>query len=306
MIYAAAVILSGGLMAVGMPARAHPVEMPPDNAAPEKVETPAPDTTQAAKLPAIDPNDVNTGGAGDLLVAPTRVVLGGHARTAEILLNNKGTKEATYRISFAHIRMDDDGRYIELNDKAAQNPALKFADAILRYSPHQVTLEPGETQVVKVMVRPSEGLADGEYCSHLLFRAVPDASAGHDVEAVKPEPGKISVRLIPIYGVSIPVIVRRGNLSAQAKIGNARRSGQNILLTISRSGTESVYGDVIATEAASGTVVGQLRGVAVPATNARRNVSVPLAAAAQGIVTVEYRQRTEDGGKVLDKTSVTL
>ncbi len=264
------------------------------------------DKAEPVKAAAIDPSDFNVGGAGDLLIAPTRVVLEGRTRAAEITLHNKGAKEATYRVSFAHVTMDDNGRYTELKDQAAQNKALRFADELLRYSPHQVTLKPGESQVVKVMVRPSEGLAEGEYCSHLLFRAVPDASAGEDVEATKVQDGKITIHLVPIYGVSIPVIVRHGTLSAQARVSNVRLSGRNLLLTLTRSGTASVYGDVIATEAGSDTVVGQLRGVAVLATNDRRNVSMPLTAQAHGTLTVEYRQRVEDGGKVLDKTSIAL
>ena len=122
----------------------------------------------------------------------------------------------------------------------------------------------------------------------------------------KPEAGKISVRLMPIYGVSIPIVVRRGTSPAQARVNNVRLVGQNLSLTITRSGTESVYGDIIATEAGSGKVVGQLQGVAVLATNSKRNVAIPLAASAKGAVTIEYRERMEDGGKVLDKTSVTL
>ena len=97
-----------------------------------------------------------------------------------------------------------------------------------------------------------------------------------------------------------------GTLAAQAKMSNARLSGKNILLTITRSGNKSVYGDVIATKAGSDTIVGQLRGVAVLATNDRRNVSIPLVAPASGTLNIEYRERAEDGGKVLDKTSVKM
>jgi len=305
-------VLGGWFLAYGASAYAHPVDAVEDNAVAEDSDKPAPppetvpDAAQSAKPVALNPDDVNTGGAGDLLLAPTRVVLDGHARAAEIMLNNKGYKEATYRITFTHVKMDDNGRYTPVDDKVASDPALKFADKVLRYSPHQVTLKPGETQVVKVMARPSEGLAEGEYCSHLMFMAVPDASMGEDVEATKPADGKISVHLIPIYGVSIPVIVRHGTLEAQAKMGNVRLSGKNILLTIARSGNKSVYGDVIATEAGSNKVVGQLRGIAVLATNDRRNLSLPLTAPAKGTLTIEYRERAEDGGKVLDKTSITM
>lgn len=240
-------------------------------------------------------------GAGDLMVAPTRVVLEGRARTAEIALNNKGAKEATYRITLTHLRMKEDGSYAELSEADAKT-SLKTADDLIRYSPRQVTLKPGESQVVKVMVRKPEGLADGEYTSHLLFRAVPDMSTGEDVEASKTNNDNISIRLIPVYGVSIPIIVRQGDLAAQAKLQNATLASNNLTVTIARTGSKSVFGDITVTDV-SKNVVGQLRGIAVMSYSDKRIVSLPVTSAAAPL-TVEYRERAEDGGKVFDKLEV--
>jgi len=48
-------------------------------------------------------------GVGDLLVAPTRLILDG-GKGAEIILNNIGDEPATYRISTEFRRMNPDGR----------------------------------------------------------------------------------------------------------------------------------------------------------------------------------------------------
>ena len=48
-------------------------------------------------------------GVGDLLVAPTRIVLDGR-RGTEIVLNNVGDEPATYRISVEFRRMTADGQ----------------------------------------------------------------------------------------------------------------------------------------------------------------------------------------------------
>ncbi len=255
-----------------------------------------------ADEPATPPTLATSSGAGDLLVAPTRVVLEGRTRAVEVVLNSKSNQDATYRISFTHLRMKEDGTYEELTEEAAKS-TLKTADDIVRYSPRQVTLKPGETQVVKVMMRKPEGLADGEYTSHLLFRAVPDMATGEDVEKQKTEDGKISIRLIPVYGVSIPVLVRQGDLSAQAKLENATINNGQLSVTLTRTGTKSVFGDVIATQSGSKNVVGQLRGIGIMAYNNKRNVSFPVTAAS-GPITIEYREREEDGGKVLDKMEI--
>lgn len=52
--------------------------------------------------------------AGDLLVAPTRIVLDGQ-RGTEIILNNIGSETATYRISLELRRMTTEGRLTEVS-----------------------------------------------------------------------------------------------------------------------------------------------------------------------------------------------
>ncbi len=247
------------------------------------------------------PQEMITGGAGDLLVAPTRVVFEGRSRSAEIILNNKGSKEATYRISFTHLRLEADGNYTELSPEEAK-AGLKIADDLLRYSPRQVTLKPGESQIIKMMLRKPEGLANGEYVSHLLFRAVPDMATGEDVEAAGTSGDKISVKLIPVYGVSIPIIVRNGETSASAKLQDITLYENTLSLNIIRSGNKSLYGDIIIT---SGTneVLGQLRGVGVFAYNDRRQVSIPVSKSEKPLKIV-YREREEDGGAVIDRAEI--
>ena len=115
----------------------------------------------------------NSGGAGDLLVAPTRIVLTERTRTAEIALINTGTKTATYRISFRHMRMAEDGLLAEVTSPDGE----RFADPFLLYTPRQVTLEPQIAQTVRIRLRLPEQTADGEYRSHLEFRGLPPAES---------------------------------------------------------------------------------------------------------------------------------
>ena len=58
-------------------------------------------------------------GIGDLLVAPTRLVLDGR-RGTEVVLNNIGDEEATYRISVEFRRMTSDGRLVDVADPSAE------------------------------------------------------------------------------------------------------------------------------------------------------------------------------------------
>lgn len=261
-------------------------------------------SAHAAETPAAtaEPAVTSDKGEGDLLIAPTRVVLEGRDKATDIMLSNKGSKEATYRISFTHLRMQPTGSYTEITEEEAKN-TIKSADDLIRYSPRQVTLKPGETQIVKIMVRKPEGLADGEYTSHMLFRAVPDLTTGEDVETSKVKDDKISVRLIPVYGVSIPIIVRQGELTAQAKLEDIKVSANSFAANIHRTGNKSVFGDVIVSKSGTQEVVGQLRGIGVLSYADKRQVAFELKPYT-GPLTVEYRERAEDGGKTLDKQEI--
>ena len=61
--------------------------------------------------------------AGDLLVAPTRVILDG-SRGTEVVLNNIGSEPATYRISLELRRMLPDGSLEEIDPAAAGHPHI--------------------------------------------------------------------------------------------------------------------------------------------------------------------------------------
>ena len=112
-------------------------------------------------------------GVGDLLVAPTRVVLNGR-RGTEVILNNIGDDVATYRISAELRRMTPDGK---LDDVADPNTTEKAAQEMILYAPRKVTLPPNQPQAIRLSARAPEGLPDGEYRVHMLFRAIPDAAS---------------------------------------------------------------------------------------------------------------------------------
>jgi len=110
----------------------------------------------------------------ELMLNPTRVVLAKNQRAAQVELINNGEEPATYRISLVNRRMSETGEFSQVTQPDAGE---QFADAMLAYSPRQITLVPGTAQVVRVMLRKPDGLADGEYRSHLHFENWP-APAG--------------------------------------------------------------------------------------------------------------------------------
>src|SRR5690606_25604342 len=86
------------------------------------------------------PLQLAAAGVGDLLVAPTRLVLNG-GRSAEVILNNIGEEPATYRISAEFRRMNPDGT---LEEVAEPTQTENAARDMLIFAPRRVTLAPRE------------------------------------------------------------------------------------------------------------------------------------------------------------------
>ncbi len=223
-------------------------------------------------------------GLGDLTLTPTRVVFEGRMRTAQVSLVNRGTAATTYRVTFIQKRMHEDGHFEEL---AEPGPGQRFADRLIRYSPRQVVLGPGESQTVRLMLRKPADLAAGEYRSHLLFQAVPPEEAGIDVESLELGSDEIGIRLMPIFRITIPVIVRHGELEASARLAEVsleRGAEENVApvlaLSLERRGSRSLCGDLTVTwipeDGTPAAVVGEVKGFAVYASSTVRNVRLPL------------------------------
>ena len=248
-------------------------------------------------------------GIGDLLVAPTRLVLDGR-KGAEIILNNIGDEPATYRISVDFRRMDENGGLDEVKEPTAADQAA--ADMIV-YAPRRVTLAPHEPQAIRIAARPPQGLPDGEYRVHMLFRAIPPANPVVEASMSEPEKG-VRFQLIPVYGVTIPVIVRLGNLQAQAGIANVHLDTKNgnpaVSLDLSRSGKRSTFGEVRVLKPGVKDPIALQKGVAVYTEVNTRHVTVPVSEAFKGEVagpvTVQYVETSDDGSDVIAETQAVL
>ena len=245
-------------------------------------------------------------GVGDLLVAPTRVVLNG-GRGTEVILNNIGDDVATYRVSAELRRMTPEGK---LEEVTAPNDKEKVAQEMVLFAPRKVTLPPNQPQAIRLSARAPEGLPDGEYRIHMLFRAIP---APQPVAAPSKVDG-VAFQLRPIYGVTIPVIVRLGNLEAKAALSNVRKVTDGgkpaIALDISRTGNRSTFGEIRVFKAGVADPIAMVAGVAVYTEIGQRSVTIPIdpakVASATGQVTVQYVVPTDTGPVTLAETSAVL
>lgn len=244
--------------------------------------------------------------AGGLAVSPTRVVLVGDGAGAKLIVRNTGASATTYRLSLVRMRMGERGA-MSLADEARTGEL--FADGLVRFSPAVLTLAPGVDRAVRLKARLPEGARPGEYRSHLLFRPVtaPDEVAREDRAA---DDGN---RAAPLVGVTVPVIVRIGDVSAAVRITSLTVLGTGeatrLEVALERSGNASVYGDLavrVESDGARPELVGGFGGLAVYVPNERRVVEIPLrlpepAPAGGRRLRVEYRSAGEDGALLAER-----
>ncbi len=252
---------------------------------------------------------------GNLLITPRRVVFEGNKSSQEINLANTGQDSATYSISFVQYRMTENGSFEQIEEP---DPGQNFADKMIRYFPRMVTLAPGEAQMVRMQLRRSGDREAGEYRSHMYFRAVPKEDA-LGMEDQLADTTAIGIRLTPIFGITIPVIVRVGDTEAKLSLNKLNLteesdSAAKLMLTFQREGNRSVYGDLTVDykpNSGAAIQIGLVRGIGVYTPNQSRQFVMDLKKPEgvnfdEGKLIVRFTNGEEDNDKLLAEKELLL
>jgi len=180
---------------------------------------------------------------GDLLITPKRIVFEGNNQKAELDLMNTGTDTANYSVSFRNYNMTEQGK-LALIEKP--DSSQMFAEPYLRIFPRQVTLAPGEGQVIMLQCRRTANMTAGEYRSHLWFRDEKNYEP-RGKEKSSLDTNQMSVSVTAIYGITIPVIIRVGDVHVSAGLSDLKLEAQEdtiqyLKLSIHRTGNISING----------------------------------------------------------------
>lgn len=217
---------------------------------------------------------------GNLMIYPKRVVFEGRKKVEKLVLSNTGNETAIYNISFVEYKMNENGGMETISEP---EEGIRFASPYVRVYPRRVTLAPGEWQTVKVQLYNTQNIADGEYRSHLFFRAeknnAPLGQSGQAKDSI------MSVKLEAIFGISIACIIRLGDDSTTVSVSDMQfvkaKGGQDDALSfkLNRIGNMSSYGDfTIHYTAPNNKVyeVANMKGVGVYTPGAYRNMKIKL------------------------------
>lgn len=198
-----------------------------------------------------------------LKITMKRVIFEGPRRAEVLTLINNTADETAFRLGWRTMRMTPDKGLVEVPEGAESD--IPSAEGMVIFAPRRVVIPPGGSQQIRLMLRKPRDLAEGEYRSHLWIRPEADAVKFDPQPA---EAGKSSVQIKMLAGVSLPVFVRHGQMTATAAIENAtlRRAGDKLAveLTLTRQGNRSIYGDFdFICAGAEERVVRQVRGIAI-------------------------------------------
>jgi P pilus assembly chaperone PapD len=198
-------------------------------------------------------------------VSPYSVILDANSskRNALVKLTNTANETKTFKISFVDFRQKQDGGYelIEENDRSSS----KF----IAYSPRNVTLEPAKTQTIRLQRKSMAGEPDGEYVSHLMMQEILRPEAPRQENKMT---DGVQINITPLYAVTIPVIIRKGNLSYNASIAYMLFKENALILQLTRTGNKSANVNVLVKHA--GKEAGILKNIRIYGD--QRFITIPL------------------------------
>jgi hypothetical protein len=218
----------------------------------------------------------STHAQSDLLITPFRVVLEDGKNIEELSVANTGDDTARYALSFIQYTMGEDGVLKQITEP---EEGQLFADRYVRIFPRSVVLAPKEAQIVRLQARMPADLQDAEYRSHLYFRSLAEQQP-IGIEAT--DESGLGIQLIPVYGITIPVIIRKGALEVGSGIDELsfiNDPAPSVQFNLTRTGSQSSYGEFEVSFTPQGRqaqLVAVMKGVAVYTPLEKRQVRIPL------------------------------
>ena len=188
-------------------------------------------------------------------------------RSQMVRFTNTTGGEMEYTIRLVNFKQESDGSYTPVKTPSGND---MFADAYLEFSPRLAKLKPMDSQVIRIQRRGMAAARDGEYVSHLLIQE----TAGENKGSEQNNGGAMTISLRALYGVSIPVMIKKGAISSSATIKDSTINDGYATATIRRNGDRSFIGTVIIRE--RGKEIGRINDFRIFTTTKQRRLKIPL------------------------------
>ncbi len=241
-------------------------------------------------------------------IVPQKILIDSRERNGELTVLNLMNVPGTFRLAIENFKQDEKGVYEDIKKPLHSNFDPK---KIVRFSPRQFTIEPGGRQKIRLSLRKPADLPEGEYRFHIkAIRVIQD----EDRWNTNPSAVNITANI----GVTIPVIVRHGNISAKASISNpklvqasqTKTAKPEIHLNIERVGNSSTLGMLEVLWQPTGEKarrIGRITNMNVFTDIDKRFVQMPLyeMPSGRGVLSIRYVD-TINKGRVFDEVTMQL
>ena len=234
-----------------------------------------------------------------------RVIFENSKRADYITFINTSDEDRTYRIGWREILMGETTGLTPRTPEQIAQMTYRVSDMV-KYSPRRVTVPAKSSQQVRLMLRRAPDLPDGEYRSHILIER--ERSVKKKTDAQKKAGASATIRPT----ITLPIFVRKGNLSVTLDIVSAIAQKQediiNINITLKREGDKSVYTNVhfICNPSTKPYLLKRVRGIALYTEIEQRHLAfkapiLPEEAPCQNIKIkiVDRENATGDKGEIL-------
>ena len=190
-------------------------------------------------------------------VWPTTVFIDSRTRTATLTLSNTGLRPEEIEIDFSFgVPIADELGSVRVVFLDSTGIAQRSIVDYVRAFPRRMRLEPGQTQVVRLLVQPPEGLPDGEYWGRVMV-----ASVGGQ-PPIQQQQGNVTMEITVRTVIAVGLYYRQGQTETSLAVDSARATlGEglaSLYLHMDRGGNAAFLGRVVAEVVdASGTVVAE-------------------------------------------------
>jgi hypothetical protein len=180
--------------------------------------------------------------AQGVVVAPHAVYVDHRDRSAALTLYNPGAKSVEVAISslFAYPVTDSAGQ-LTLFTPDSIDPSMPSAAGWIEAFPKRMVLAPLQRQTVRLLARPPQGLADGEYWSRIVISAKEGSAPVAIADSADIQVGlSLEVRTI------IPLTYRKGAMTTGLQLSGLRASPSpdslHLRAHLTRTGTGAYIG----------------------------------------------------------------
>lgn len=174
-----------------------------------------------------------------LFIYPTLVIFEGGERSGEITVTNRGDETGTFEMSWTDMTMNADGGLVKYEGEAPWS-----LQSYVRYSPRRVTLEPLESQVIRIAVRRGLDIPEGEYYSHFRVLTLNSEDPSVDLSDAEEQDTGATVVIAARSAVAIPIVWRNSQATSSASIDSVRidQDTNQLNVDVRRHGPLSVRG----------------------------------------------------------------